>query len=155
MSPMFGHKDDENDERFEQWRQATQAEFERLWALSPADLATEVMVKGFGPDGPGADDDSITLGQANFNSGPTANGISYHFAPDWDSRSPGLTSEDLVLRGRISKLVAEGLQELEHASLVRCQLHTDMGYLDWAATRRGRAALERGAVPSMLQPLRG
>jgi hypothetical protein len=57
------------------------------------------MVKGFGPDGPGADDDSITLGQANFNSGPTANDISYHFAPDWDSRSPELKSEDLMLRG--------------------------------------------------------
>ena len=155
MSPIFGHKDEENDERFEQWRRATQAEFERLSALSPVDLATEVMVKGFGPDGPGADDDSITLGQANFNSGPTADDISYHFAPDWDSRSPDLTSEDLMLRGRIAKLVAEGLQELEHASLVRCQLHTDMGYLDWAATRRGRAALERGEVQSMLEPSRG
>jgi hypothetical protein len=155
MSPIFGHKDEENDERFDQWRQATQAEFERLNALSLADLATEVMTKGFGPDGPGADDDSITLGQANFNSGPTANDISYHFAPDWDERSPELTQDDLHLRGRISKLVAEGLQELEHASLVRCQLHTNAGYLDWAATRRGRDALERGQVQSLLQSSRG
>jgi hypothetical protein len=151
MSPLFGHKDEESDPRFEQWRGATQAEFERLSALSLVDLAAEVMTKGFGPDGPGADDDSITLGQANFNSGPTANDISYHFAPDWDERSPALTQDDLALRGRISKLVAEGLQELEHASLVRYQLHTDMGYLDWAATRRGRAALERGEVGSILQ----
>lgn len=89
------------------------------------------MTRGFSPDGPGADDDSIMLGQANFNSGPTGNGISHHFAPDWDSRCPALTREDLMLRGRVSKLVAEGLQELEHASLVRCQLHTNMGYLDW------------------------
>src|SRR4051812_5515795 len=155
MSPLFGHKDDESDERFEQWRRATQAEFERLWALSPVDLATEVMVKGFGPDGPGADDDAIPLEQANFISGPTANDISYHFAPDWDSRSPALTSDDLMLRGRISKLVAEGLQELEHASLVRCQLHTDAGYLDWAATRRGRAALDRGEVQGILLASRG
>ncbi len=148
---MFGHKAEENDEEFEQWRLATQAEFERLSALALIDLATEVMTKGFGPGSPGADEDAITLGQANFNSGPTANDISYHFAQDWDSRSPVLTNEDLILRGRIAKLIAEGLQELEHASLVRCQLHTDMGYLDWAATRRGRAALERGEVQSILQ----
>jgi hypothetical protein len=155
MSPLFGHRGEENDANFEQWRRATQAEFERLDALSLIELATEVMTKGFGPSGPGADDDSITLGQANFNSGPTANDISYHFAPDWDQRSPDLTQEDLMLRGRITKLVAEGLQELEHASLVRCQLHTDAGYLDWAATRRGRAALERGEVQSILQAPRG
>src|SRR5205809_7524181 len=111
MSPIFGHKDEENDERFEQWRRATQAEFERLNALSLADLATEVMTKGFGPDGPGADDDSITLGQANFNSGPTANDISYHFAPDWDERPPDLQHEDLMLRGRIPKLGPEGLKD--------------------------------------------
>jgi len=33
-------------------------------------------------------------------------------------------------------------------------MHTAMGYLDWAATWRGRAALERGEVQSILQRLR-
>ena len=68
MSPMFGHKDGENSDKnekldkqevIEQWRQATQAEFERLNSLPLVELAVEVMVKGFGPDGPGANDDAI------------------------------------------------------------------------------------------------
>ena len=49
------------------------------------------------------------------------------------------------------RLAAEGLQQVEHASLVRFQLHTSVGYPDWAATCRGRAALERGEVLSLLQ----
>jgi hypothetical protein len=73
------------------------------------------------------------------------------FAPARDFTTPMPTPEDQQLRERIAKLVAEGLQELEHASLVRCQLHTEMGSLDWAATRRGRAALERGEVQAVLQ----
>lgn len=154
MPPMFNHKSDPNDTgdgNLEQWRQATQAELEHLNALPLSELATEVMTKGFGPDGPGANDDSITLGQANAQAGPTAVDISYRFAPDWDSRSSQLTSDDVLLRGQISKLVAEGLQELEHASLVRCQLHTAMGHFDWAATRRGRAALESDQIQSILE----
>jgi hypothetical protein len=51
----------------------------------------------------------------------------------------------------MTMLVAEGLQELEHASLVRCQVHTAMGTFDWAATRRGRAALQRGAVEQIMR----
>jgi len=151
MSPVFGRKDDEKQEKIEQWRLAMQAEFDRLSALPLIDLAAEVMSKGFGPGGPGADDDAITLGQANVNAGPTAQSISLEFAAAREFSFPLPTPEDQQLRERIAKLVAEGLQELEHASLVRCQLHTEMGSLDWAATRRGRAALERGEVQSILQ----
>jgi hypothetical protein len=151
---MFGRKGDETkDEQgeLEQWRQLLQSESERVAALPLVDLAAEVMVKGFGPGSRGTDDDAISLGQSNANAGPTADGISYRFVPDWQSRSPSPTSEDWELRTRIAKLVAEGLQELEHASLVRCQMHTSMGYLDWAATRRGRAALDRDEVKSILR----
>ena len=150
MSP-FGHKDDDKQEMLAQWRVATQAEFERLNALPMMELATEVMIRGFGPGSPGADDDAITLGQANVNAGPTAQAISYAFAPERAFTFPVPTPEDVKLRDRIAKLVAEGLQELEHASLVRCQMHTAMGYLDWTATRRGRAALERSEVQRLLQ----
>ena len=150
MSP-FGHKDDDKREMLAQWRVATQAEFERLNALPMMELATEVMIRGFGPGSPGADDDAITLGQANVNAGPTAQAISYAFAPERAFTFPVPTPEDVELRDRIAKLVAEGLQELEHASLVRCQMHTAMGYLDWTATRRGRAALERSEVQRLLQ----
>ena len=117
----FGHKDDDKREMLAQWRVATQAEFERL------------------------------NGQANVNAGPTAQAISYAFAPERAFTFPVPTPEDVELRDRIAKLVAEGLQELEHASLVRCQMHTAMGYLDWTATRRGRAALERSEVQRLLQ----
>jgi hypothetical protein len=114
-------------------------------------MAAEVMTMGFGPGGPGADDDAITLGQASIGAGPTARDISFKFAPDRGFSSPWPTPDDIRLRERVATLVAEGLQELEHASLVRCQMHTAMGYLDWVATRRGRAALERGEVQAILQ----
>ena len=47
-------------------------------------------------------------------------------------------------------LVAEGLQQLEHASLVRCQRARSED-LNWTATRLGRTALDRGEVPQMLR----
>jgi hypothetical protein len=151
MSPVFGRKDEDKQERMELWRRAMRAEFDRLSALPLIDLAAEVMVKGFGPGGPGADDDAISLGQANISAGPTAGSIAQELVPDRGFTFPLPTVEDNKLEQQIAKLVAEGLQVLEHASLVRCQLHTQMGALDWAATRRGRAALERGEMHAILQ----
>ena len=151
MSP-FGRKDDQGQgkqERLEEWRRAARTEFERLNSLPLIELAAEVMIKGFGPGAPGADDDAITSGQANINAGPTAMDIASEFAPY--TGYAFLTPEDKALREQFAKLVAEGLQQLEHASLVRCQLHTSMGYLDWTATRIGRAALDKGEVPQILQ----
>jgi hypothetical protein len=158
MSP-FGHKREDEQgqdkqEQLKQWRAAVEAEFERLNALSLAELATEVMVKGFGPGGDNRDDYDITVGQANRGAGPTVAEISSYVQPErgfeWVPNSQEFELVEPTL-DRITKLVAEGLQELEHASLVRCQLHTEMGYLDWAVTRRGRAALERGEVAGVLQ----
>jgi hypothetical protein len=125
-------------------------EIARLDALPPADLAAEVMIRGFGPGGPGADDDAISLGQANIDSGPTAPKISFLFVPDRGFTFPIPTAGELKLRQQLAKLVAEGLQQLEHASLVRCQMHSEMGNFDWTATRYGRAALQRGDVQAIL-----
>ena len=153
MSP-FGRKEDQGQdkqERLAQWRLAAQAEFERLGSLPLIELAAEVMIKGFGPGAPGADDGGITVGQANMHAGPTAMHISFEFVPDRGFTFPAPTEEDTALREQVAKLMAEGLQQLEHASLVRCQLHTEMGSLDWTATRMGRAALDRGEVPRTLQ----
>jgi hypothetical protein len=158
MSP-FGHRHEGEQEQdklsqLRQWQAAVEAEFERLNALSLTDLAAEVMIKGFGPGGQDRDDDAITVGQQNRGAGPTVTEISSYLQPergfDWIPNSQEFELVELTL-DRITKIVAEGLQELEHASLVRCQLHTEMGYLDWAVTRRGRAALERGDVASVLQ----
>lgn len=151
MSP-FGRAQDQRQDKqqeLEQWRLAARTELGRLGALPLADLATEVMTRGFGPGAPGADDQAITVGQQNANAGPTAMDISYQFVPD--DEYPGSAPEDTALRQQLARLVAEGLQQLEHASLVRCQLHTQMGSLDWTATRLGRAAIERGEVGQILR----
>jgi hypothetical protein len=73
---MFGHDNDDKQQRTEQWRLAMQAELGRLSAMPMEELAIEVMIRGFGPGGPGADDDAISLGQANIGAGPTAGDIS-------------------------------------------------------------------------------
>ncbi len=148
---MFGHDSEDKQERIEQWRAAMRAELHRLGTLPLEELAIEVMIRGFGPGGPGADDSAISLGQANVGAGPTAGDISLRFVPDRGFAFPVPTPEDVQLRDRMTMLVAEGLQELEHASLVRCQVHTAMGTFDWAATRRGRAALDRGAVEPIMR----
>ena len=148
---MFGHDNDDKQQRIEQWRYAMQAELGRLSALPVEELAAEVMIRGFGPGGPGADDDAILLGQANIGAGPTAGDISLLFVPDRGFTFPVPAPEEVQLRERMTRLVAEGLQELEHASLVRCQVHTAMGTFDWVATRRGRAALERGVVERVMR----
>jgi hypothetical protein len=148
---VFGHNDDDKQERTEQWRFAMQAELARLNALPVEELAIEVMIRGFGPGGPGADDAAISLGQANVGAGPTAGDISLRFVPDRGFTFPVPTPDDVQLRDLLTRLVAEGLQELEHASLVRCQVHTAMGTFDWAATRRGGAALDRGAVEHVMR----
>jgi hypothetical protein len=147
---MFGHKDEEKQEKNEQWRRALQAELDRLNSLPLAQLAAEVMTKGFGPGGPGADDEDVTVGQANINAGPSAAQIAGEFVASRGFTFPAPSAEDLKLQERIARLVAEGLQELEHASLVRAQMHTAMGSLDYATTRCGRAALERGEVEGIL-----
>jgi hypothetical protein len=147
---MFGNKDEDKQYKLEQWQHAMRQEIARLDALPLADLAAEVMIRGFGPGGPGADDDAISTGQANINAGPTAKDIALRFVPDRPFTFPLPTAEELKPLQQLTRLVAEGLQQLEHASLVRCQMHTAMGYFDWAATRYGRAALQRGDVQAVL-----
>jgi hypothetical protein len=133
-----------------QWRTAMQAEYERLYPLPLPDLAAEVMARAFGPGGPGYDDDAITVAHASLQAGPTALKISELFVPDFDFGWDQPAQEDRILRERLVKLVAEGLQVLEHASLVRCQIHHEMGTFDWAATRYGRAVLDQGQVQAVL-----
>lgn len=48
MSPLFGGKDDDQDDEA-----AMEADLQRLGSLSLPQLAAAVMVAGFGPDGPG------------------------------------------------------------------------------------------------------
>jgi hypothetical protein len=136
-----------------QWRQAMQAEYERLYAMSLPDLAAEVMARAFGSGGQnGYDDAAITVGYQNSGAGPTHYHISERFVPEFDFGWEERQGEDRILREQIERLVAEGLQVLEHASLVRCQIHHEMGAFDWTATRYGRAMLDQGQIQAVLRP---
>ncbi len=144
MSPLFGHKDD-SQQQASPGSDALQAEVQRLESLPLPQLAAEVMRNGFGPGGPGADEsDTVTTGGANINAGPEVSDIAQTFMP------AGAARADEQLRLRLYRVIAEGLQALEHASLVRAQMHTSMNGLDYALTRLGQAALEQGTVDAVL-----
>ncbi len=147
MSPLFGHHDD--DVQQAQNLAALEPEVERLESLPLARLASEVMAKGFGPGGPGADENNeVTPGGANISAGPEVAEIALAFAPGGTTRGA-----DDQLRLRLYKVIAEGLQILEHACLIRAQMHTAMNGFDYAITRLGRAALERGEVDRVLEAI--
>jgi hypothetical protein len=151
VRPQRGPRQDKQ-ERLAQWRLAARAEAGRLSSLPLTELAAEVMIKGFGPGAPGAGD-TVLAGQASVRAGPTARAISFEFVHDRGFSFPVPGPEDIALREQVAMLVAEGLQQLEHASLVLCQ-RSHIEELHWTATRMGRAALERGEVPQILRSAR-
>ncbi|MBS1884774.1 MAG: hypothetical protein JSS97_17635, partial [Actinobacteria bacterium] len=53
-------------------------------------------------------------------------------------------------RLRLQRLVAEGVQALEHAALIRSQMHTAMNSFDYTPTRLGRKVLAAGAVAEVV-----
>ncbi len=63
--------------------------------------------------------------------------------------APGTSHHDEDLFQRFAELIGEGLQVIEHASLVRGPVAA-MGADGYTATRLGRAALERGAVDRII-----
>jgi hypothetical protein len=115
------------------------AELERLSALDLRALGAEVMRRGFGPDGPGANTyvDMDVVGAAV--SGPYQ-GRDYDAAAD----------------AALMAVVAEAIQVLEHACLVRPVFHGQGGdhsvhyAMAYTATRLGRSALEQNAVERVL-----
>jgi hypothetical protein len=116
-------------ERTEAANAAFRAEVERLEALPMAQLAAEVMVRVFGPG---------TSGHPYLNSGIV--GI---FTPK-DAYGKDIND----LKRRLHHVLVEGLQVLEHQSLI-CIYHRDD--ISYAPTRRGQAALEAGAVEQALR----
>jgi hypothetical protein len=152
MSPVFGHRDEKKqakEEQLDQWRAAVEAESDRLNSLSLAQLATEVMNTFFGR--PDADEEGITVAGGNFRTGPSVYRITGVLMAAGGIDWPDSPMKDRELQERIVRLVAEGVQELEHASLVRAQMHDPSpGGPDYVTTRRGRAALERSEVERLL-----
>ena len=110
------------------------AEADRLGLLTLPQLAAEVMATGF-TDVPRYD--------AHENAYPHFRQIISRLAPE----DVGELDGDLY--SRFAELVREGLQVLEHASLI-CGPISGSHYDYYTPTRLGRAALERGAVDHCL-----
>ena len=123
MPPPSGKKE-QRDAR----KAALEAEADRASSLPLPQLAAEVMTKSF----------RVTEDGGH----PSFGILVTRFAP-------GTSHFDEKLFQRFAELVGEGLQVLEHASLVRGPVTTNDGN-GYALTRLGRAALERGAVDRIL-----
>jgi hypothetical protein len=100
-------------------------------------LAAEVLTRGFGPGGPAdkvppmAPGASVTRVVAVFE--PTG-------------------SRDMSLSRTLYELIADGIQVLEHASLLRLEAAGEqLGRNFYALTRLGHAALAKGAVDRVLR----
>ncbi len=122
------------------------AEVERLDQLPLPGLAAEVMAKAFGPGAEWEDpEEEVTIGGPNVGAGATVGGIAAAMAPGGSTRGA-----DEPTRLRLQRLVAEGVQALEHAALIRPQMHTAMNSLDYTPTRLGRKVLAAGAVAEVV-----
>ncbi|HEX4308092.1 MAG TPA: hypothetical protein VHZ54_18795 [Solirubrobacterales bacterium] len=124
-----------------------EAEIERLDQLPLPELAAEVMGKAFGPGAEWEDpEEEVTVGGPADAAGATVEAITIAMAPEGSTRAV-----DDRTRLRLQRLIAEGVQALEHASLVRAQMHTAMGGFDYTPTRLGRTALAAGAVARVVE----
>jgi hypothetical protein len=138
---LFGSRADRSAEA-----DALEAEIERLDQLPPAGLAAEVMSKAFGPGADWEDpEEEVTVGGPSVGAGATVEAIATAMAPDGTTKSV-----DDRARLRLQRLVAEAVQALEHASLIRAQMHTGLGAFDYTPTRLGRKALAAGGVAQVL-----
>lgn len=118
----FGKKEDEA---------ANQQENDRLAALSLDALAAEVL-----PHIPGID---LRFGSK----GPTDLEVAKEMAPSKLKGQPAIS---------MTALVAEGLQVLEHAGLVRLGIRPDeSNSLEYALTRAGQTAIDQGDVATRLR----
>lgn len=126
-----------NREKREAGVAALQAEVDRLAALPLEGLGTEVMSHVFGDGHPGADGSPLVLVTA---------------ADEFISEESSWSDDDTA-REQLVGIVAEGLQVLEHACLVRQRVvyvSAEHYALAWSMTRFGQAALTRGTVAEAL-----
>jgi hypothetical protein len=138
---LFGGRDEGSDDGG-----ALEAEIRRLEGLTPAALAAEVMTKAFGPGAECEDpEEQVTVGGPNVGAGATVEGITPDMAPGGTTKG----AEEKT-RLRLQRLVAEGAQALEHAGLIRVQMHTAMNELDYTPTRFGRKVLASGKVEDVV-----
>jgi hypothetical protein len=121
-------------------------EIERLDRLPLPALAAEVMGKAFGQGAEWEDpEEEVTIGGPADGAGATVVAIATTVAPGGSTKGA-----DERTRLRLQRLVAEGVQALEHAALIRPQGHTGIGALDYTPTRLGRKVLAAGAVAQVV-----
>jgi hypothetical protein len=114
------------------------AEVERLWALPIKQLAIEVMNRAFSADyNPGAGIQEL-------------GGIVDSFLPEYGAMRMGDTTPPEVVA--LEDLLAEGVQVLEHARLIRPKFgySGQVACQGWVTTRIGRSALAAGTVQTAL-----
>jgi hypothetical protein len=139
---LFGSKEARSAELDE-----LEAEIDRLDRLPLPALAAEVMGKGFGPGAEWEDpEEEATIGGPGVGAGATVVGIATELVPGGSTKGA-----DERTRLRLQRLVAEGVQALEHAALIRPQMHTAMDALDYTPTRLGRKVLAAGAVAQVVE----
>ena len=138
---LFGSRGDRSAESAE-----LEAAVERLDQMPLPALAGEVMAKAFGPGAEWEDpEEEVTVGGPTARAGATVTGIATAIAPEG---SPKGADERTWLR--LQRLIAEAVQVLEHAELIRSQMHAAMNDLDYTPTRLGRTVLAAGAVAEVL-----
>lgn len=124
------------------WRVDAQSELARLQSLTPVQVATEVMSRGFSESQrPG---DRRHLDQRLL---ATNSSIANMLAPDPPTVLKG---DDLALLEQFSDFADESLQALEHASLILQKQSSSGDGTFYTSTRSGQAALEAGQVEAIL-----
>ena len=124
---------------------AVAAEVDRISALPLPALAAEVMMKGFGPGGPGGPGQPGTLEALSSTvlTQVDRTTIGRALTPAFTAKAAS-REQDAWLR----HLVAEALQALEHASLIRVSWR--QGSEHYTATRLGRTATDRTTIERIL-----
>jgi hypothetical protein len=138
---LFGSRGDRSAEAAE-----LEAAVERLDQMPLPALAAEVMAKAFGPGAEWEDpEEEVTVAGPEAGAGATVEGIAAAMAPAGSTRGA-----DERTRLRLQRLVAEAVQVLEHAELIRAQMHIGANGLDHTPTRLGRTVLAAGAVADVV-----
>lgn len=156
----FGKKKDDQDQQPDQQsppgdpNPQLDAEVARLQGLTLVQLASEVMTKGFsaGYDPTSGDSDIGEIAdqffaKPDFTLRDSTVRAQVHKAQA--QSQPGTPEHQLLV---LADLVAEGVQTLEHASLVRLKTKYDGQFFNagYVATRLGHAALQQNAVDKAL-----
>lgn len=139
---LFGSRGDRSAEMAE-----LEAAVGRLEQMPLPALAAEVMAKAFGLGAEWEDpEEEVTVGGPAARAGATVAGIAIAVAPLGATR--GGEGEAWL---RLERLIAEAVQSLEHAALIRPQMHLAMDALDYTPTRFGRTVLAAGAVAEVVE----